>query len=210
MVCEVIAIYKNPKYRIIKYNDEYLMVNIINNWLVLFIPLLNWLTPKRYIKISQEELESLNTFKPAKNNAFWPALGSSVLFSVTFRKYMPLFNVRLEKTIVIAIFFVVFLGILFFYLNLNRRLALSVFTMNKEKSQKMILLPNLKHFFFIIFCIFIFRWFFIFHFICPDNYRCSKYNYIYLLGCSNYVFFFINIVPIGIKKAHVILLKKAE
>ncbi|HHO6121328.1 TPA: hypothetical protein ACRVKQ_002472, partial [Staphylococcus aureus] len=28
MVCEVIAIYKNPKYRIIKYNDEYLMVNI--------------------------------------------------------------------------------------------------------------------------------------------------------------------------------------
>ncbi|HCX8887692.1 TPA: DUF443 family protein, partial [Staphylococcus aureus] len=140
MVCEVIAIYKNPKYRIIKYNDEYLMVNIINNWLVLFIPLLNWLTPKRYIKISQEELESLNTFKPAKNNAFWPTLGSSVLFSVTFRKYMPLFNVRLEKTIVIAIFFVVFLGILFFYLNLNRRLALSVFTMNKEKSQKMILL----------------------------------------------------------------------
>ncbi|HDA6773002.1 TPA: DUF443 family protein, partial [Staphylococcus aureus] len=55
MLCEVIAIYKNPKYRIIKYNDEYLMVNIINNWLVLFIPLLNWLTPKRYIKISQEE-----------------------------------------------------------------------------------------------------------------------------------------------------------
>ena len=45
-LCEVIAIYKNPKYRIIKYNDEYLMVNIINNWLVLFIPLLNWLTPK--------------------------------------------------------------------------------------------------------------------------------------------------------------------
>ncbi|MGZ1864032.1 hypothetical protein ACXQDG_07785, partial [Staphylococcus argenteus] len=27
MLCEVIAIYKNPKYRIIKYNDEYLMVN---------------------------------------------------------------------------------------------------------------------------------------------------------------------------------------
>ena len=80
---------------------------------------------KRYIKISQEELESLNTFKPAKNNAFWPALGSSVLFSVTFRKYMPLFNVRLENNSNSHIF-VVFLGILFFYLNLNRRLALSV------------------------------------------------------------------------------------
>ncbi len=66
---------QKSQYRIIKYNDEYLMVNIINNWLVLFIPLLVWLTPKRYIKISQEELESLNTFKPAKNNAFWPALG---------------------------------------------------------------------------------------------------------------------------------------
>ncbi|HHA6774194.1 TPA: DUF443 family protein [Staphylococcus aureus] len=162
MVCEVIAIYKNPKYRIIKYNDEYLMVNIINNWLVLFIPLLNWLTPKRYIKISQEELESLNTFKPAKNNAFWPALGSSVLFSVTFRKYMPLFNVRLEKTIVIAIFFVVFLGILFF----------TLYALITIDVQNIII------------------------FIC--------------WGAVTMFFFFINIVPIGIKKAHVILLKKAE
>ena len=59
---------------------------------------------------------------------------------------MPLFNVRLENNSNSHIF-VLFLGILLFYLNLNRRLALSVFTMNKrKKSQKMILLPNLKHF----------------------------------------------------------------
>ncbi|MGT0185645.1 DUF443 family protein [Staphylococcus aureus] len=54
-----IVIYKNPKYRIIKYNDDILMVNIINNWLVLFIPLLNWLTPKRYINI----FSSKNNYK---------------------------------------------------------------------------------------------------------------------------------------------------
>lgn len=209
LLCEVIAIYKNPKYRIIKYNDEYLMVNIINNWLVLFIPLLNWLTPKRYIKISQEELENLNTFKPAKNNAFWPALGSSVLFSATFRKYMPLFNVRLEKTIVIAIFFVVFLGILFFYLNLNRRLALSVFTMNKEKSQKMILLPNLKHFFFIIFAYLYFGGFSFFTLYALITIDVQNIIIFICWGAVTMFFFFINIVPIGIKKAHVILLKKS-
>ncbi|HAR3741630.1 TPA: DUF443 domain-containing protein, partial [Staphylococcus aureus] len=158
----------------------------------------------------QEELESLNTFKPAKNNAFWPALGSSVLFSVTFRKYMPLFNVRLEKTIVIAIFFVVFLGILFFYLNLNRRLALSVFTMNKEKSQKMILLPNLKHFFFIIFAYLYFGGFSFFTLYALITIDVQNIIIFICWGAVTMFFFFINIVPIGIKKAHVILLKKAE
>ena len=158
LVCEVIAIYKNPKYRIIKYNDEYLMVNIINNWLVLFIPLLNWLTPKRYIKISQEELESLNTFK----------------------------------------------------LNLNRRLALSVFTMNKEKSQKMILLPNLKHFFFIIFAYLYFGGFSFFTLYALITIDVQNIIIFICWGAVTMFFFFINIVPIGIKKAHVILLKKAE
>uniref|UniRef100_UPI0011572071 DUF443 family protein n=1 Tax=Staphylococcus aureus TaxID=1280 RepID=UPI0011572071 len=105
--------------------------------------------------------------------------------------------------IVIAIFFVVFLGILFFYLNLNRRLALSVFTMNKEKSQKMILLPN-------IFAYLYFGGFSFFTLYALITIDVQNIIIFICWGAVTMFFFFINIVPIGIKKAHVILLKKAE
>ncbi|ORO11209.1 hypothetical protein B8A02_11710, partial [Staphylococcus aureus] len=46
---------KNPKYRVIKYDDEYLMVDVIRTWLVYFFPFINWFIPKRCAKISREE-----------------------------------------------------------------------------------------------------------------------------------------------------------
>ncbi|HDI7045464.1 TPA: DUF443 family protein, partial [Staphylococcus aureus] len=55
MLCESKIINKNPKYRIIKYNGEYLMVDIISTWISLFFPFINWFIPKRYVKISREE-----------------------------------------------------------------------------------------------------------------------------------------------------------
>ncbi len=39
LLCESKIINKNPKYRIIKYNDEYLMVDIISTWISLFFHL---------------------------------------------------------------------------------------------------------------------------------------------------------------------------
>ncbi|WP_214199332.1 DUF443 family protein, partial [Staphylococcus aureus] len=30
-------------------------------------PMINWFIPKKYVKISREEFESLNIVKPAKN-----------------------------------------------------------------------------------------------------------------------------------------------
>ncbi|MEZ1984114.1 DUF443 family protein, partial [Staphylococcus aureus] len=38
MLCESKIINKNPQYRIIKYNDEYLMIDIISTWISLFFP----------------------------------------------------------------------------------------------------------------------------------------------------------------------------
>ncbi|WP_164104537.1 DUF443 family protein, partial [Staphylococcus aureus] len=38
LLCESKIINKNPKNRIIKYNDEYLMVDIISTWISLFFP----------------------------------------------------------------------------------------------------------------------------------------------------------------------------
>ncbi|HDB7174750.1 TPA: DUF443 family protein, partial [Staphylococcus aureus] len=49
MLCESKIINKNPKYRIIKYNDEYLMIDIISTWISLFFPFINWFITKRYV-----------------------------------------------------------------------------------------------------------------------------------------------------------------
>ncbi|NUL20276.1 DUF443 family protein, partial [Agrobacterium tumefaciens] len=63
MLCETEIINKNPKYRVIKYDDEYLMVDVIRTWLVYFFPFINWFIPKRYAKLSEKELENLNVDK---------------------------------------------------------------------------------------------------------------------------------------------------
>ncbi|MBD4438924.1 DUF443 family protein, partial [Xanthomonas citri pv. citri] len=79
------------------------MVDIISTWISLFFPFINWFIPKEYVKISREEFENLNIVKPAKKNVFWPVAGSTILFGVTFRKYIPSLNIQLEKNMVIVI-----------------------------------------------------------------------------------------------------------
>ncbi|HAR5187459.1 TPA: DUF443 domain-containing protein [Staphylococcus aureus] len=135
---------KNPKYRVIKYDDEYLMVDVISTWLVYFFPFINWFIPKRCAKISREEYEKLNTVKPVKNKNFWPVVGGTILLGATSRKYIHLLNIQLEKRSVIFICFVVFLCILIFFVLLNRKLKLKVFD-NKKEEQKIILVPTLNN-----------------------------------------------------------------
>ncbi|API78624.1 DUF443 family protein [Staphylococcus argenteus] len=144
MHCETEIINKNPKYRVIKYDDEYLMVDVVSTWLVYFFPFINWFIPKRCAKISRKEYEKLNTVKPVKNKAFWPVAGGTILLGVTSRKYIHLLNIQLEKRSVIIICFVVFLCILIFFVLLNRKLKLKVFD-NKKEEQKIILVPTLKN-----------------------------------------------------------------
>lgn len=122
MLCESKVINKNPKYRVIKYGDEYLMIDLVSTWLTLFLPMINWLIPKKYVKISKKEFDDLNIVKPVKNKAFWPVAGSTILFGVTFRKYIPSLNIQLEKNMVIVICCAIFLGVLILFLFLNRKL----------------------------------------------------------------------------------------
>lgn len=60
MLCESKIINKNPKYRIIKYNDEYLMIDIISTWISLFFPFINWFITK---KIHQDQSRRIRKFK---------------------------------------------------------------------------------------------------------------------------------------------------
>ncbi|HEH2799653.1 TPA: DUF443 family protein, partial [Staphylococcus aureus] len=45
MLCESRQIYKNPKYRVIRYNNEYFMVDLVSTWITYFFPMINWFLP---------------------------------------------------------------------------------------------------------------------------------------------------------------------
>lgn len=72
------------------------------------------------------------------------------------------------------------------------------------------MLPNLKHFFFIIFAYLYFGGFSFFTLYALITIDVQNIIIFICWGAVTMFFIFINIVPIGIKKAHVILLKKAE
>lgn len=91
---------------------------------------------KKYAIISEEEFENLNVVKPNKNNVFWSVIGSSVLFGVTLRKYIHVFDVQLDK-LVVMILCARFNLCYSFYFNLNRKLKLKVFDTNIEKIREL-------------------------------------------------------------------------
>ncbi|HEI6416235.1 TPA: DUF443 domain-containing protein [Staphylococcus aureus] len=145
MLCESRVINKNPKYRIIKYNNEYFMVDLVSTWIAYFLPMINWFIPKKYVKISREEFESLNIVKPVKNNTFWLVAGFAVLLTTLTRKYIYLLNIHLEKEIVILTCCMILLGVFALFLYINTKLKLHIFNKNKSNNQKIILIPTFKN-----------------------------------------------------------------
>ncbi|MCJ8084451.1 DUF443 domain-containing protein, partial [Staphylococcus aureus] len=97
MLYESNIINKNPRYRIIKYKNDYLMIDLVSTWLVLFFPFINWLIPKKYVQISREEFDNLNIVKPVKNKALWTVIGSILLFGTMFRDKIYITDYNLEK-----------------------------------------------------------------------------------------------------------------
>ncbi|CAC7467121.1 TPA: DUF443 family protein [Staphylococcus aureus] len=137
MLCESRQIYKNPKYRVIKYNNEYFMVDLVSTWITYFFPMINWFLPKKYAKISENEFERLNIVEPVKNNVFWPVAGSSVLFGIILRKYGNFFNVQFEKQLAITVFFIM--------------LILKIFNTNVVNKNRVVLIPTFKQGLLIVF-----------------------------------------------------------
>lgn len=154
LLCESKVINKNPKYRIIKYDSEYLMIDLASNWIVFFFPFINWLIPKTYVKITKNDYEKLNIVKPVKNNVFWPVAGSSVLFGIILRKYGNFFNVQFEKQLAITVFFIMLIGMLIFYFYLNKKLTLKIFNTNVVNKNRVVLIPTFKQGLLIVFAYF--------------------------------------------------------
>lgn len=190
MLCESRQIYKNPKYRVIRYNNEYFMVDLVSTWITYFFAMINWFLPKKYAKISENEFERLNIVEPVKNNVFWPVAGSSVLFGIILRKYGNFFNVQFEKQLAITVFFIMLIGMLIFYFYLNKKLTLKIFNTNVVNKNRVVLIPTFKQGLLIVFAYFFFRKRFNIYFNHSFDDRVTKYNNIFNLGYYLDVFLF--------------------
>ncbi|WP_418949254.1 DUF443 family protein [Staphylococcus aureus] len=190
LLCESIIINKNPKYRIIKYNDEYLIVDLVSSWIVFFLPMINWFIPKNYVKISKEEFDVLNIFKPVRNNAFWPVTGALVLLVTLSKKYIYLLNTHLDKKTVIIICFVILLCVITCFLYLNQKLKLHIWDKNKGENEKNYINTYVKKYIYVFVCLYIFWQLFNFISKYIINNGFSKYNRISWLDCNDVMFLF--------------------
>ncbi|HEI7142001.1 TPA: DUF443 family protein [Staphylococcus aureus] len=127
LLCESKIINKNPKYRIIKYNDEYLMVDIISTWISLFFPFINWFIPKEYVKISREEFENLNIYNtknkrskifliPTLKNVCFTLFGYILFGGLTMLFLDALLSMSYQNIIVYFVWIAVIMG--FFLVNI--------------------------------------------------------------------------------------------
>lgn len=145
MLCESWNINKNPRYKIIKYKNEYLMIDVTSSWIFFFIPMLNWGVPKKFAKISQSEFEELNTFTPKNSSsAGWIAGGGSVLLAVLTRKYIQLLNIQINQIAVNILCSLVLLGVFLSALYINSKSKLNVYDRN-NCDEKIILIPTFKN-----------------------------------------------------------------
>lgn len=191
MLCESRQIYKNPKYRVIRYNNEYFMVGLVSTWITYFFPMINWFLPKKYAKISENEFERLNIVEPVKNNVFWPVAGSSVLFGIILRKYGNFFNVQFEKQLAITVFFIM--------------LTLKIFNTNVVNKNRVVLIPTFKQGLLIVFAYFFLGSASIFTLTILLTTE-SQNIIIFLTWVIISMFFFlVNMASIGNKNVHVIL-----
>ncbi|CPC39598.1 DUF443 family protein [Staphylococcus aureus] len=192
MLCESRQIYKNPKYRVIRYNNEYFMVDLVSTWITYFFPMINWFLPKKYAKISENEFERLNIVEPVKNNVFWPVAGSSVLFGIILRKYGNFFNVQFEKQLAITVFFIMLIGML-------------IFNTNVVNKNRVVLIPTFKQGLLIVFAYFFLGSASIFTLTILLTTE-SQNIIIFLTWVIITMFFFlVNMASIGNKNVHVIL-----
>ncbi len=145
LICESKNINKNPRYKIIKYKNEFLMVDVTSSWIFFFIPMLNWGVPKKFAKISQSEFEELNTFTPKhSSSAGWIAGGGSVLLAVLTRKYIQLLNIQINQIAVNILCSLVLLGVFLSALYINSKSKLNVYDRN-NCDEKIILIPTFKN-----------------------------------------------------------------
>ncbi|QEX34891.1 DUF443 family protein [Staphylococcus lugdunensis] len=204
MLCESKIIRMNPKYRIIKYNNDYFMVDTISHWITFLFPMINWFIPKRYAKLSEEEYNNLDIVKPVKNSGASIGAGLAILISALLRNYV---NIQIQKSVAVLSCVIGFLGVFIFFLYINKKVTLDIYKRNKTHS-KIILIPTFKNFGFTIFFYILFggfSWMTFYGLVIENLY--NIFIFIVWIGMIS-GFFFFNMFAIMDKKVHIILKNK--
>ena len=207
MLCESKIIRMNPKYRIIKYNNDYFMVDTISHWITFLFPMINWFVPKRYAKLSEEEYNNLDIVKPVKNSGASIGAGLAILISALLRNYVNIFNIQIQKSVAVLSCVIGFLGVFIFFLYINKKVTLDIYKRNKTKS-KIILIPTLKNFGFTLFSYLLFggiSW--VTMEMLTIDHLYNIFMFIVWIGIIA-AFFFVNMFAIIDKKVHIILKNK--
>ncbi|MCI2829266.1 DUF443 domain-containing protein [Staphylococcus lugdunensis] len=207
MLCESKIIRMNPKYRIIKYNNDYFMVDTISHWITFLFPMINWFVPKRYAKLSEEEYNNLDIVKPVKNSGASIGAGLAILISALLRNYVNIFNIQIQKSVAVLSCVIGFLGVFIFFLYINKKVTLDIYKRNKTKS-KIILIPTLKNFGFTLFSYLLFggiSW--VTMEMLTIDHLYNIFMFIVWIGIIA-AFFFVNMFAIMDKKVHIILKNK--
>lgn len=146
MICKSITIFKNPKYRIIQYNNQYYIVNLTSNWLSYLIPMINWFIPKRCLQISKEDVDNLELVGSSRENQNPSSIlygGIGIFISVLLRGFTEMLNIDLGLIITIIICLLIFSSIICLHLHLQKKLTITKYKIN-QSNKKMILIPTLK------------------------------------------------------------------
>ncbi|EOB8002496.1 TPA: DUF443 family protein [Staphylococcus aureus] len=203
LLCESRVIDKNAKYRIIKYNDEYFMIDLSSNYISYLLPMINWFIPKKGVKLSVKEVEKLDTIKPQKNSALNWYIGFSVLLTVIFRKYISLLDLQIERYINISISLLIILFIILFRLYINKKLTIKNFHQNEYRT--LMLIPTWKSFIFTSFAFVFIGLISIFTIIVTFYYENQNIIVFLTEVAMILIFSFLNVLSISDSKVHVII-----
>ncbi|HCV1694734.1 TPA: DUF443 family protein [Staphylococcus aureus] len=203
LLCESRVIDKNAKYRIIKYNDEYFMIDLSSNYISYLLPMINWFIPKKGVKLSVKEVEKLDTIKPQKNSALNWYIGFSVLLTVIFRKYISLLDLQIERYINISISLLIILFIILFRLYINKKLTIKSFLQNEYRT--LVLIPTWKSFIFTSFAFVFIGLISIFTIIVTFYYENQNIIVFLTEVAMILIFSFLNVLSISDSKVHVII-----
>ncbi|MEN8970562.1 DUF443 family protein [Staphylococcus aureus] len=203
LLCESRVIDKNAKYRIIKYNDEYFMIDLSSNYISYLLPMINWFIPKKGVRLSVKEVEKLDTIKPQKNSALNWYIGLSVLLTVIFRKYISLLDLQIERYINISISLLIILFIILFRLYINKKLTIKSFHQNEHRN--LMLIPTWKSFIFTSFAFVFIGLISIFTIIVTFYYENQNIIVFLTEVAMILIFSFLNVLSISDSKVHVII-----
>ena len=197
----VYTIYKNPRYKIIQKDNQYLMIDLEQNWCSYLFPMLNWFIPIKYTKLTYQEFNNLDIFSNGSGASQGMITGGiGVIISVLLRSIVGLMDINISRIWTLIMFLIGFVAVVGLRLALRKKLKHQSF--NKNSKQKVRLIPSFKNFALMVFCyvIAIYLVVGLFYIMVINNVQ-NIMIYICWLGIF-LAFLFMNIASISDRKVH--------